>query len=81
MALSFHAHTLPNGLQILAEHNPSAHSDAAGLFVNNGSRDEAPDINGVSNFLEHMMFKGDDTLGWEDVNRIFDEIGARYNAF
>ncbi|MEM6562287.1 MAG: pitrilysin family protein, partial [Planctomycetota bacterium] len=81
MSLSFHAHTLPNGLQILAEHNPSAHSVAAGLFVKTGSRDEAPDINGVSHFLEHMMFKGDDTLGWEDVNRIFDEIGARYNAF
>ncbi|MEM8874570.1 MAG: pitrilysin family protein [Planctomycetota bacterium] len=81
MSLSFHAHTLPNGLQILAEHNPSAHSVAAGLFVKTGSRDESPDINGVSHFLEHMMFKGDDTLGWEDVNRIFDEIGARYNAF
>jgi predicted Zn-dependent peptidase len=38
-------------------------------------------INGVSHFLEHMMFKGSDKYTWEDVNRIFDEIGARYNAF
>ena len=39
------------------------------------------DVNGVSHFLEHMMFKGSDKYTWEDVNRIFDEIGARYNAF
>ena len=46
-----------------------------------GSRDESPDVVGVSHFLEHMMFKGSDRYSWEDVNRIFDEIGARYNAF
>ena len=35
----------------------------------------------MSHFLEHMMFKGSTKYTWEDVNRIFDEIGARYNAF
>ena len=38
-------------------------------------------MNGVSHFLEHMMFKGSSKYTWEDVNRIFDEIGAKYNAF
>jgi predicted Zn-dependent peptidase len=61
--------------------NPDSHSFAAGLFVKTGSRDESTNINGVSHFLEHMMFKGSDKYTWEDVNRIFDEIGARYNAF
>jgi predicted Zn-dependent peptidase len=51
------------------------------LFVKTGSRDEDSSINGVSHFLEHMMFKGSDKYTWEDVNRIFDEMGARYNAF
>ena len=46
-----------------------------------GSRDETPGINGVSHFLEHMMFKGSHKYTWEDVNRIFDELGARYNAY
>src|SRR6185312_2281498 len=63
------------------EENPDSHSFAAGLFVKTGSRDEEAGINGVSHFLEHMMFKGSDKYTWEDVNRIFDEMGARYNAF
>jgi predicted Zn-dependent peptidase len=81
MPLTFKHHQLPNGLDVVAEINPDSHSFACGLFVKTGSRDEGPDINGVSHFLEHMMFKGSDKYTWEDVNRIFDEIGARYNAF
>jgi predicted Zn-dependent peptidase len=81
MSLKFHSHRLANGLQILAEENPDSHSFAAGLFVRTGSRDETPQLSGVSHFLEHMMFKGSAPYTWEDVNRIFDEMGARYNAY
>ncbi len=81
MPLTFHYRQLPNGLDIVAEENPDSHSVAVGLFVKTGSRDEEPKVNGVSHFLEHMMFKGSSKYTWEDVNRIFDEIGARYNAF
>ncbi|MGA2584206.1 MAG: pitrilysin family protein [Tepidisphaeraceae bacterium] len=81
MALKFYHRQLPNGLDVIAEANPDAHSFSAGLYVNTGSRDESPIINGVSHFLEHMMFKGSSKYSWEDVNRIFDEIGARYNAY
>src|SRR5438552_6763761 len=81
MPLKFHYKQLPNGLDIVAEDNPDSHSFAAGLFVKTGSRDEDSSINGVSHFLEHMMFKGSQKYTWEDVNRIFDELGARYNAF
>src|SRR2546423_8762436 len=81
MALTFHYTQLPNGLDVIAEVNPDSHSTALGLFVKTGSRDESMEVNGVSHFLEHMMFKGSDKYTWEDVNRIFDEIGARYNAF
>lgn len=72
--------TLPNGLDIVAEANPRAHSAAVGFFVRTGSRDETPEISGVSHFLEHMAFKGNDRFTADDVNRIFDEVGARYNA-
>src|ERR1700742_1487028 len=81
MPLTFHYKQLSNGLDIVVEQNPDAHSTAMGLFVKTGSRDEDPALNGVSHFLEHMMFKGSTKYTWEDVNRIFDEIGARYNAF
>lgn len=79
--MTFHRAQLPNGLQIIAEANPDAHSFAAGFYVNTGSRDESSGINGVSHFLEHMMFKGSADYSWEDVNRIFDEMGANYNAY
>ncbi|MEO6435080.1 MAG: pitrilysin family protein [Tepidisphaeraceae bacterium] len=81
MPLKFHYKQLPNGLDIVAEENPDSYSFAAGLFVKTGARDEEANVNGVSHFLEHMMFKGSEKYGWEDVNRIFDELGARYNAF
>src|SRR2546421_467705 len=81
MPLTFHQHQLKNGLDIIAEENPDSHSIALGLFVKTGARDEDPKQSGVSHFLEHMMFKGSEKYTWEDVNRIFDEIGARYNAF
>src|SRR6185436_2103719 len=81
MALDFHHTQLKNGLDIIAEVNPDSYSTALGLFVKTGARDEEPKLNGVSHFLEHMMFKGSQKYTWEDVNRIFDEIGARYNAF
>src|SRR3954464_3171461 len=80
MPLTFHHKQLPNGLDVIAEVNPDSHSTALGLFVKTGSRDESMEVNGVSHFLEHMMFKGSDKYTWEDVNRIFDEMGARYNA-
>lgn len=81
MPLTFKHYRLPNGLDVIAEANPDSYSFAAGFFVKTGSRDESPAVHGVSHFLEHMMFKGSDRYTWEDVNRIFDEIGARYNAF
>jgi predicted Zn-dependent peptidase len=72
---------LPNGLTVIGEHNPAAQSVAAGYFVNTGSRDEHSGIAGVSHFLEHMMFKGTDRRSAEDINREFDEMGARSNAY
>lgn len=78
--MEFRKATLNNGLQIVAEHSPASHSVAVGFFVRTGSRDETPEVSGVSHFLEHMVFKGTDRFTAEDVNRIFDEVGAKYNA-
>lgn len=79
--MQFLRQTLPNGLEIVAECNPEAHSTALGFFVQTGSRDETSDVAGVSHFLEHMVFKGTPTRSPDDVNREFDEMGAHYNAF
>lgn len=78
--MPFHQTTLPNGLTILAELHPQMHSTAAGFFVRAGSRDESDEVSGVSHFLEHMAFKGAGDRTADDVNRLFDDIGASYNA-
>ena len=78
--MQFHQSTLPNGLRIVAERNERAHSVAAGFFVKAGSRDESPEVSGVSHFLEHMAFKGNDRRDALAVNRDFDRIGAKHNA-
>lgn len=81
MPYSFQSHTLPNGLTIIAEVDAAAHTCSAGFFVKTGARDEATPLMGVSHFLEHMMFKGTQGLSADQLNRAFDEIGARNNAF
>jgi len=77
----FHTHKLANGLQIIGETRPSARSVALGFFVRTGSRDETPEVSGVTHFLEHMIFKGTPRRTALEVNLEFDRIGADYNAF
>ncbi len=79
--LRFDKAELDNGLTVIGEHNDGAASVAAGFFVNTGARDETPDVSGVSHFLEHMVFKGNERFSADDINRTFDELGANYNAF
>ncbi|MDX2148762.1 MAG: pitrilysin family protein [Planctomycetota bacterium] len=81
MAITFKQARLQNGLTIVGEVDPDAASAAAGFFVKTGARDEAAPIMGVSHFLEHMMFKGTSNLTSHDLNRLFDEMGARNNAY
>src|SRR5579871_3814158 len=79
--MAFHQHVLANGLRIIGEDSPTARSVAVGFFVRTGSRDETPEVSGVTHFLEHMVFKGTPRRSAFDVNRDFDKIGADYNAF
>jgi len=81
MPVTFEHATLSNGLTIIGEVDPDAHTSACGFFVKTGARDETSELMGVSHFLEHMMFKGTDRRTADDINREFDEIGARYNAY
>ena len=81
MPQTFHQTTLNNGLTIIAEADTDAASSAAGFFVKTGARDELSKVMGVSHFLEHMMFKGTTDICADELNRAFDEIGARNNAY
>jgi len=79
--MEFKKKILANGLAIIGEVNTSAKSTAVGFFVKTGSRDESKEINGVSHFLEHMLFKGTEKLSAFEVNEAFDRTGAQFNAF
>ena len=79
--MEFKVHRIANGLTVIGEVNKSAKSSAVGFFVRTGSRDEDLRINGVSHFLEHMVFKGTERLSPFAVNEAFDKTGAQYNAF
>ena len=73
--------TLSNGLRIAMEVMPTVRTAAAGFLVHAGSRDEPPELAGVSHFLEHMCFKGTPRRDWRSINVEFDEMGSYYNAF
>jgi predicted Zn-dependent peptidase len=81
MPIEFRTATLPNGLTILAEIDPSAASAGAGFFVRTGARDEDPAEMGVSHFLEHMVFKGSESRGPIEVSAELDALGVNHNAF
>lgn len=73
--------TLASGLRVLVEENPAARSAAVGFFVATGSRDETPEIEGVSHFLEHMAFKATKRRSALEVSRELDRMGSRANAY
>lgn len=79
--MQFKQKTLSNGLVLIGEINQGAKSAAIGYFVRTGARDETAEINGVSHFLEHMLFKGTERLDAFQVNQAFDDRGAQFNAF
>jgi len=73
--------TCENGLRIVSEHIPHFRSVAVGVFVKAGSRDESPEENGITHFIEHMLFKGTETRTAKQIAREFDRIGGDINAY
>ncbi len=72
---------LENGLRIVIDPVKTVESAAIAVFVNTGSRNETPDINGISHFLEHMAFKGTKTRNAKQIAEQFDNIGGKINAY
>ena len=70
-----------NGVRIVSEQIPHFRSVAVGIFIKVGSRDEEPAENGMTHFIEHMLFKGTPTRTAKDIAREFDRIGGDINAY
>ncbi|MGK2944807.1 MAG: M16 family metallopeptidase, partial [Desulfuromonadales bacterium] len=73
--------TLDNGIRVLSEKVPGCHSISLGVWVNNGSRHESAELNGISHFIEHMLFKGTSRRSAQDVAREVDSVGGLLNGF
>lgn len=74
-------HKLSNGIRIVAEKIPHVRSIAMGIWVGAGSERENVKNNGISHFIEHMLFKGTKTRTARQLAEAFDEIGGHVNAF
>ncbi|WP_077621920.1 M16 family metallopeptidase [Sediminibacillus massiliensis] len=74
-------HTCTNGLRIVMEDIPAVRSVTIGIWIRTGSRNETHSNNGISHFLEHMLFKGTANRTAKDIAEAFDAIGGQVNAF
>src|SRR5438552_1860890 len=72
---------LSNGLMVLTESMPHVRSVSMGAWIGTGSRDESAEVNGISHFVEHMVFKGTTTRSAQQIAREVDTIGGNLDAF
>jgi predicted Zn-dependent peptidase len=73
--------TLENGLRIITDDIPGIATASLGLWVEVGARNEAPEVNGISHFLEHMAFKGTTTRSALQIVEEIENVGGHLNAY
>ena len=73
--------TLKNGIRVALEEIPYVRSISFGIWVKNGSRNERPHENGVSHYIEHMMFKGTENRSARQIAEEMDALGGQINAY
>ena len=72
---------LDNGLRVITEEIPFVRSVSIGVWVVTGSRDERAHENGISHFIEHLLFKGTEKRTAFDIAKEIDSVGGTLNAF
>ncbi|MDR3594196.1 pitrilysin family protein [Clostridium sp.] len=77
----YNTYTLKNGLRVVTEKIEHLNSISVGVMVQNGSRNESAEVNGISHFIEHMFFKGTDKRTSKQVMEDIENVGGQINAF
>lgn len=72
---------LVNGLRVATSYRPQTESVSLGIWVKTGSACENEDINGISHFLEHMVFKGTEKRSSLQISEEFEDVGGQSNAY
>lgn len=78
---NFNKTILPNGIRIISEHIPYVQSFSLGFWFNVGSRDEGKKNNGITHFIEHMLFKGTKRRSAKKIAEEIESYGGYLNAF
>jgi len=73
--------TLANGIRIISEDIPHVHSVSIGIWIGAGSRYENEKTNGISHFMEHLLFKGTERRTAKGIAEELDSVGGQINAF
>lgn len=72
---------LDNGIRVVSQEMTDHRSVSLGIWVENGSRHELPHQNGISHFIEHLLFKGTTTRTAAQIAEEMDAVGGLLNAF
>ena len=73
--------TLPNGVRVITEAMPHVRSISMGIWVGTGARREKASENGISHFIEHMLFKGSEKRSAEQIAMEVDSTGGHLDAY
>ena len=80
-AFSIHQTAIDYGPTVVSRPIPHAQSVALGVFIQVGSRDETAEQAGITHALEHMLFKGTESLPVDELSQLLDQLGGHANAF
>ena len=72
---------LDNGIRVVSHEMPDNRSVSLGIWVENGSRHESTEENGISHFIEHLLFKGTERRSAAQIAEEMDAVGGIINAF
>lgn len=72
---------MPGNITVITENIPYVRSFSLGFWFQTGTRDETPEMNGISHFIEHMLFKGTAKYTSRQISDMVESSGGYLNAF
>lgn len=81
MNTKFKKSELSNGIRVVSELHPGSRAVSMGIWVLTGTRDETPEVAGISHLLEHLVFKGTKTRSAYQIAKSLEALGGELNAY
>lgn len=81
MSQNFQKTVLSNGIRVVSERHPQSKAVSVGVWVDTGTRDESAGIEGISHFIEHLVFKGTKNRSAYRIVRDLEALGGDINAY